>query len=87
MTSTWYKIHAYKRVFMLTIILWLAPRLYCHITLYIHSPLCYDCVFASCPFPLDDQQLEAHDNILIVTTGARTEWVLDQYLMGLNKSL
>lgn len=53
-----------------------APYLCYHITLYIHSPLHYNHVFASFPFPLDDQQLETHD-ILIASTGARTEYLIN----------
>lgn len=55
---------------------------------FVYSfPTVLNDVFALFPFPQDDQQLEAHDNILIVSTGARTEWVLDEYLMALNENL
>lgn len=53
-----------------------------HITLYNYLLLCCNHVFTSFPFPLDDQQLEAQDNIFTIPTGARTEWVSDKYLMG-----
>lgn len=80
--GTQYRVCPYRKVFILITILFLVAYLYYHITLYIHSlPYCNH-LFASFPFPLDDQQLEAHD-ILIVSTEAVTH----KYLMGLNKNL
>lgn len=64
-----------------------SPLICVNVSLVYSFPTVLNDVFALFLFPQDDQQLEAHDNILIVSTGARTEWILDEYLMALCENL
>lgn len=66
--GTWYRVHPYKKTFILIIIL--THTLSVLPYPFVHSfPMNCNHVFASFPFPLNDQQLGAHGNILIVSKG------------------